>query len=81
MTILTTAMTRPITKYLTIRLTSSEKSKPIWFLIYNKNKKIYRNTNNKQIYKYSKLLKYNFAKYSICRLQPLLKEKTCQMEK
>jgi hypothetical protein len=54
MTILTTAMTRPITKYLTILLISSAKSKPIWILIYNENKKIYRNTNNiinKQIYK------------------------------
>jgi hypothetical protein len=42
MTILTTATTRPITKYLTMRLTSSEKSKPIWILIYNENKKKYQ---------------------------------------
>jgi hypothetical protein len=39
MTILTTAMTRPITKYLTMRLTSSEKSKPIGFLYITKTKK------------------------------------------
>jgi len=50
MTILTTAMTRPITKYLTIRLISSEKSKPIWMLIYNENIKIYWNTKNKNKY-------------------------------
>jgi len=49
-------MTRPITKYLTIRLINSEKSKPIGFLIYNINKKNMQ--KYKQYNKYINIVNY-----------------------
>jgi len=47
MTILTTAMTRPITKYLMMRLISSTKSKPMVLYILLQQKKMAKYINNK----------------------------------